>query len=139
MNPFCNEISSNGLFPSAFSEIPLSMAGQPHETNNWFDSLRHSHHDLNSVPQKNLPTETFKKVEGHDNLPLGTGCSQKQFIVFDQSGKQTTMLYSCKIGTHAPFMNPRDQNQHCDWHKEDAAINRFKCFSLGAFTSRRVR
>ncbi|GAA0148155.1 hypothetical protein LIER_07676 [Lithospermum erythrorhizon] len=125
MKQHYNEVSPNGLSPSFASTGPSQLrASQPDDTGNGFCSFRRFHQTfgpvLSPVPEGNkLPTGTIGKNEGQGNLTLGT--SQKRFLVFDQSGDQTTLLYSSRIGTPIQPLyscNPEFPATNCKWRKD---------------------
>ncbi|CAI9783235.1 unnamed protein product [Fraxinus pennsylvanica] len=96
MNPYCIEDSTSGTFPL----FPLQQL-KPSELNdypNWFHCLSRFHqayaHVPNSLSRKELPVGPIENL-GQKGCPdMGTACIQKKFLVFDQSGDKTTLLYS---------------------------------------------
>ncbi|KAL3514247.1 hypothetical protein ACH5RR_026964 [Cinchona calisaya] len=104
MNPYWNELSINGTFPSlAFSGLPHSKASQPNEPCNWFLCEPHFGHafapGVNPWQKEKLASAPIEKC-GRTGIPYeGTGgCTQKKFLVFDQCDGQTTLLYNSGVG-----------------------------------------
>lgn len=123
MKPYHYAASPNGPSP-LFVSTGLSQlrANQPDDSGSWFYSLPPFRQAfgplLSSVPEeKKLPVETIGKNEGHENMTLGTG--QKQYLVFDQSGDHTTLLYSSGTGPPIPPLNAWNQAipASCTWLK----------------------
>ncbi|GAA0144065.1 hypothetical protein LIER_04601 [Lithospermum erythrorhizon] len=123
--PYYYEVSPNGPSPSSVSTGKSQLRKSlPADTGNWFHCLPRFRQAfgpvLSSVPkEKRLPTLTIVKNKGHENLTLGTG--QKRFLVFDKSGDQTTLLYSCcGIGAPTPPLNSWNQEipANCNWLKD---------------------
>ncbi|GAA0162801.1 basic helix-loop-helix transcription factor [Lithospermum erythrorhizon] len=116
MKPYYYEVSPNGpspMFPSTgASQVRTS---QPDGTANQFYSLPPFRQAFGQ--EKKPPTGTIGK-NGHEILTLGTG--QKRFLVFDQSGDQTTLLYSSRIGSPVPPLNSWNQevSAKCNWLKD---------------------
>ncbi|KAK4354685.1 hypothetical protein RND71_026879 [Anisodus tanguticus] len=87
MTPYSNEVVPvKGDSPFSFSGLLESKASQLTEPHNWFYSL--PRFDQGFAPV--LSTIVKDKEEAN----AGTGSAQKRFLVFDQSGDQTTLLYS---------------------------------------------
>ncbi|XP_057470091.1 transcription factor bHLH143-like [Actinidia eriantha] len=109
MNPCANIVSTNGNFPGlAFSGSPRFNASQQlNEPHGWFYCLPRFRQAFTPVPNS-----IFKEKisDGHcENHEVVTPipapeCAQKRFIVFDQSGDQTTLMFSSGIATpvHCP-------------------------------------
>lgn len=103
INRCTNMVIPNGTLPiSAFAELPQLPAGNANEPHGWFYCLPRFRQAFTP-----MPTSTFKEkllVGPHGNskeavIPdSGSGCAQKSFLVFDQTGDQTTMIFSPGIG-----------------------------------------
>ncbi|KAL9357314.1 hypothetical protein Peur_050567 [Populus x canadensis] len=112
MDPNTNMVFTNGIgYP--FTEVLHSQASQENEPRGWFHGLPHfrqalmplsnSVHKerrprLDTVLKEKLPTAPHDNQE--DNMPKAvSGCDQKRLLVFDQSGDQTTLIFSSVVGT----------------------------------------
>ncbi|XP_022735171.1 transcription factor bHLH145-like isoform X1 [Durio zibethinus] len=84
-------------------ELPHLRVGQVNESRGWFYCLPH-------FRQVFAPTSNSFLKEQHRANPYetrlenvipkaGSGCAQKRFLVFDQSGDQTTLIFSSAFGT----------------------------------------
>lgn len=106
-------VSTNGTLPGhPFPELPRPHVSQENEPLGWFYGLPRFRQafmpPLNSVLKEKRPLfNTFLK----EKLPSApylnkeaivpkaeAGCSQKKFLVFDQSGDQTTLIFSSGVG-----------------------------------------
>ncbi|KAK2998360.1 hypothetical protein RJ639_023703 [Escallonia herrerae] len=115
MNSCTNMVSANGnLSDFVFSGVPHGKASLPNEPRGWFYCLPRYRQAfapvLNTVPKQILPTCLNENIGGPGDSNTGSGCPQKRFLVFDQSGDQTTLLFSSGIGApvkHFPSWNPK--------------------------------
>ncbi|KAL1163952.1 hypothetical protein V6Z11_A06G037000 [Gossypium hirsutum] len=74
--------------------IPQLQVGQVNEPCGWFYCSPHYWQGL--LPASTNPYEYYnEKIVSK----AGLGCAQKRFLVFDQSGDQTTMIFSSSLGT----------------------------------------
>ncbi|MBA0777202.1 hypothetical protein Gotri_005254 [Gossypium trilobum] len=74
--------------------VPQLQVGQVNEPCGWFYCSPHYWQGL--VPASTNPYEYYnEKIVSK----AGSGCAQKRFLVFDQSGDQTTMIFSSSFGT----------------------------------------
>ena len=74
--------------------IPQLQVGQVNEPCGWFYCSPHYWQGL--LPASTNPYEYYnEKIVSK----AGLGCAQKRFLVFDQSGDQTTLIFSSAIGT----------------------------------------
>ncbi|CAA3002209.1 transcription factor bHLH143-like [Olea europaea subsp. europaea] len=87
MNPYFIEDSTTGTFPL----FPLQQlkASELNDSPNWFTFATVP----NSMAKVELPAGPFESSGQKGFLNTGT-CNQKKFLVFDQSGDKTTLLYS---------------------------------------------
>ncbi|CAN4095275.1 unnamed protein product [Withania somnifera] len=102
MTPYSNEVPSvKGDSPFLFSGLLESKATQPTEAQNWFYCLPQLRHGfgpvLSTIVKEKLAPELVGNFEG--NEAVNAGSVQKRFLVFDQSGDQTTLLFSSPNGT----------------------------------------
>ncbi|XP_022869772.1 transcription factor bHLH145-like [Olea europaea var. sylvestris] len=96
MNPYCIEDSTTGTFPL----FPLQQL-KPSELNdypNWFYCTSHFRQAyapvLNSLSREELPAGSLENLGQKGRPDMCAACNQKKFLVFDQSGDKTTLLYS---------------------------------------------
>lgn len=142
MNPsYTNEVPTNGTFPAfVFSGLPQSnRANQVAEPRNWFYCLPRFRQafvpPVNSVLKEKTPFGSTDNCGGIGSPNTGTGCMQKKFLVFDQSGDQTTLIYSSGLGTPVPCLtstNPKPPAQY-DLFNEDIGIKREKTSLFSSF------
>ncbi|KAJ6685641.1 TRANSCRIPTION FACTOR BHLH145 [Salix purpurea] len=109
-----NMVSANGLPEYPLAELLRSQVSQENEPSGWFYGLprfrqafmppfnpvlKEKRPLLDTVLKEKLPTapRDFKDIVP----PSASGCAQKRFLVFDQSGDQTTLIFSSGIGTPA--------------------------------------
>lgn len=88
-------------------------ASEPNKSQNWFYHKPHFHQAfaplLNSVSEAKL--SAGRSDIRHQNVPMmGTIPTQKKFLVFDQSGDKTTLLYSSGVHTPVQFGSCRAPN-----------------------------
>lgn len=123
MNPWNNNVSTNGTPPVfAFSGLPYNnKASHSNEPRGWFYCLPRFRQAfdpmLNSV-QREKPTGQNENCIA----PL----PQKQFLVFDQSGDQTTLIFSSGIKApvqNLPSWSPKIRSAF-DLDKEDPVTKR---------------
>lgn len=91
-----------GVTPGS-SVIPNFRGYQtPNPPNGWFYGLPRFRQNFNFVPNSTLKKEVSVSPSAYPND--ATSPNQKRFIVFDQSGGQTTAIYSSGIRTHVPCL-----------------------------------
>uniref|UniRef100_A0A2P2LHU4 Transcription factor n=1 Tax=Rhizophora mucronata TaxID=61149 RepID=A0A2P2LHU4_RHIMU len=99
---FGNPSTANQTMPKyASPETPQSWAGQATELHGWFYCLPRFRQAFmpapNSTMNQKVPTAPYDNVE--KELPrVDSGCAPKKFLVFDQSGDQTTLIFSSGFG-----------------------------------------
>lgn len=140
MNPCANLESTNGNLPVfAFPEVPHSKASQPNEPRNWFYCLPRFRQAfapvLNSVPRDELPIGPKEISTRPRPGPVLNAESSKRFLVFDQSGDQTTLVFSSGIGGPAQYLPAWSHRTHVgfDLNKEETGIKREKMYPSGPF------
>ncbi|KAJ4701423.1 putative Transcription factor [Melia azedarach] len=102
MNPGTNMVSTNGTFPvNAYPVQPHLQVVQSNEPHGWFYRLPRQAFmpGSNSLLKEQLPAGPFENCRETIKPKAGSGCTQKRFLVFDQSGDQTTLILSSGIGT----------------------------------------
>ncbi|CAK7347225.1 unnamed protein product [Dovyalis caffra] len=114
MDPNINMVSPNGTLPGyPFAELLRLQVSQENESHGWFYGLPRFRQalmpPLNSVLKEKRPLldtvlreklPTAPRFSKGDIMPKSdSGCAQKRFLVFDQSGDQTTLIFSSGIGT----------------------------------------
>lgn len=86
------------LFP--VSGLQQSKASEPNNSRNWFYLKPHFHQAfapvLNSSSEEKFHAGLFDFVQQRSPT-MGTAPDQKRFLVFDQSGDKTTLLYSSGV------------------------------------------
>ncbi|XVE55582.1 hypothetical protein DITRI_Ditri03aG0170600 [Diplodiscus trichospermus] len=103
INSGTNMVSTTGTLPGyGHPELPHLRVGQVNEPLGWFYCLPHFQQVFapppNSFLKEQLLANTYETYS-EDFIPkAGSGCSQKRFLVFDQSGDQTTLILSSAIG-----------------------------------------
>lgn len=104
MNPCPNLVPTSGsLTAHAFSVLPHSRPSQPNEPHGWFYCLPRFRqaftHASNSILKEKLPAGPYGNSRVVNAPNVISECAQKRFLVFDQSGDQTTLVFSSVIGT----------------------------------------
>ncbi|KAM7259283.1 hypothetical protein ACFE04_015024 [Oxalis oulophora] len=101
MKPILNMISTDGN--SQVHANPKSLharEGLVNEPYGWFYCLPRFRQGFtpfsNSIPKEQLPAGLYGNHV--DNLVPNVGPAQKKFLVFDQSGDQTTLIFSSGVG-----------------------------------------
>ncbi|CAI9116184.1 OLC1v1017270C1 [Oldenlandia corymbosa var. corymbosa] len=129
MNPYLNELSINGTPPKfTFSGLPHLKACEPTQPCNWFNSLPHYPqaftHGVNSLYKEKLSSEPIEKC---GRTGLSNPGTQKKFLVFDQSGDQTTLIYSSGLGAPVQCLTSWNAKPPAanDPVKEDVGTKRF--------------
>nr|WKV22686.1 bHLH18 [Bupleurum chinense] len=93
MNPCSNFITTNGILPS--SGMPQAKASEPHEPRGWFYCLPRFRQAFAPVLNSGSPYKDCQ--ETRDPVASDTQSAPRRFLVFDQSGDQTTLIYSSGI------------------------------------------
>lgn len=113
-------VTPNGTLPiSAFSELPQPRTGNnANEPYGWFYCLPRYRQGLttpmsNPILKEELPIvgpqENSREAVVVPNDPA-SGCAQKGFLVFDQTGDRTTMIFSSGIGAAPMHQCPTSWN-----------------------------
>lgn len=118
MNP-CSNFTSTGILPEhGFSGMPQAKASQPYEPRGWFYCLPRFRQAfapvLNSAsPYKNCGDPVAFNTQGPPKMSLDTQSAPKRFLVFDQSGDQTTLIFGSGINSpvnNMPSLRPKPSN-----------------------------
>lgn len=137
MTPQSNEVPTNGNSPFfTFSGLPESNTNWPTETCNWLHYSPQLYQGFNPVstalPKEKFAPRALENLEGNKLPNGGTTSSQKRFLVFDQSGDQTTLIYNSANGT--PVQCPASLNPKAPaLCKEDPEIKRNEASPFGHF------
>lgn len=104
MNPCPNFVPTSGsLAEHAFSVLPHPRPGQTNEHHGWFYCLPRFRqtftHAANSILKEKLPAGPYGNSRVVNTPNVTSDCAQKRFLVFDQTGDQTTLVFSSVIGT----------------------------------------
>ncbi|GMI82797.1 hypothetical protein HRI_001949000 [Hibiscus trionum] len=104
MNLGTNMVSATGVSPvHANPEIPCLRVRQVNEPRGWFYCLPRFRQVFappsNSFLKEQPPTTPYENGKGSGILKAGSGVTEKRFLVFDQSGDQTTLIFSSASGT----------------------------------------
>jgi hypothetical protein len=104
MKPNPNMISTNGTSPVCANRTLLhSRDGQVNEPYGWFSNLPRFPQAFvplsNSIWKEQLPAQLYGNHAKTLMPDVESGCAAKKFLVFDQSGDQTTMILSSGVGT----------------------------------------
>lgn len=106
MTPYSNEVPVKGDSPFSFSGLLESKASQPTEAHNWLYCLPQLRHGfapvLSTIVKEKLAPQSVDNFGGKEEANAGS--VQKRFLVFDQSGDQTTLLYSSPNGTPVQYL-----------------------------------
>ncbi|XP_010314585.1 transcription factor bHLH143-like isoform X2 [Solanum lycopersicum] len=117
MPPYANEVPVKGSSPLSFSGLLEPKASQPTEAHNWFYCLPQLQQGfapvLSTVPNEKFAPQSVDNYGVNEEANAGPGFAQKRFLVFDQSGDQTTLLYSSPNGTPVQCLP--------SWHPKSAA------------------
>ncbi|TKY74457.1 Transcription factor bHLH145 [Spatholobus suberectus] len=104
MNPGVNMVSSNETMPAfASSALPHLQLGHSNEPGGWLYCLprfRQGFTPASNFTAEGKPPADHVKGFGDKIAPCGESSSpQKQFLVIDQTGGQTTIVYSSRFGS----------------------------------------
>ncbi|KAL2340010.1 hypothetical protein Fmac_007950 [Flemingia macrophylla] len=115
MNPGGSMISSNETIPAFASAAQHHLQlGHSNEPGGWFYCLPHIRQGFTPAPNftaepKGKPLVDHVKGFGDRIAPYGESSSPcKQFLVIDQTGGQTTIVYSSRFGSPS----------ECAWHSK---------------------
>ncbi|XP_055833573.1 transcription factor bHLH143-like [Solanum dulcamara] len=136
MTPHSNAVPMNGNSPFfTFSGLPESHASWPTETCNWLYYSPQFYQGFNPVsttlPKEKSAPRALENLDGNKHPNGGTTSAQKRFLVFDQSGDQTTLVYNSANGT--PVQCPASLNPKAPVLKEDPEIKRNEASPFGHF------
>ncbi|KAJ8771532.1 hypothetical protein K2173_026709 [Erythroxylum novogranatense] len=102
-NPGTAIVSNNRILPTyPFHELPHPHVGQTNEPHRWFYCLPRFRQAFtpasDSYMKQKVPTATSENCTESITPKAETGSVQKRFLVFDQSGDQTTLIFSSALG-----------------------------------------
>ncbi|XP_022768417.1 transcription factor bHLH145-like [Durio zibethinus] len=119
-------VSTTGTSPVyASTELPHLEVGHVIEPRGWFYCL--PRYPQVFVPASNSPLKEQLPSSPYENhmeniIPkAGSGCARKRFLVFDQSGDQTTLILSSALGTPIKCLTswgPKFPSA-CNFNRED--------------------
>lgn len=93
MNPYSNSVSTYGILPMLQSPESLHLtANQADEPHGWFYCLPHHRQAISPGSKSVIKDEVPSSLNKADT-------DQRRFLVFDQSGDQTTFMFSPAIRT----------------------------------------
>lgn len=115
MNSGAGMVSMKGTLPVYPSpESPHLHVGQANEPRGWFYCLPRFRQAfapaLNSGLKEKLSTVHCDNHTEPIVPKIDSGCAQKRFLVFDQSGDQTTLIFSSGNGTPVQCLTSWDPN-----------------------------
>lgn len=119
MNPCSNFTSTTGILPvHGFTGMPQAKASQPNEAQGWFYCLPRFRQAfapvLNSAsPYKNCGNSVPFDTQSPPKMSVDTQSAPKRFLVFDQSGDQTTLIFGSGINgpvNNMPTLRPKPSN-----------------------------
>ncbi|KAE8666471.1 WD and tetratricopeptide repeats protein 1-like isoform X1 [Hibiscus syriacus] len=104
VNSGTNMISATGTLPVyGYHDLPHLQVGQVNESHGRCYYLHHSQQVFapasNTFLKERLPPDPYGNRTENIVQKAGSGCAQKRFLVFDQSGGQTTVMLSSAFGT----------------------------------------
>lgn len=108
--PYSNMVSADGVVPMfSFPEVSHTKASQLTDPCGWFYCFPRFHQTFASLPMGEHCT-------GLGDSNTNPGSAQKRFVVFDQSGDQTTLIFSSGSGplNYLPSWSPNP----FVWNKE---------------------
>ncbi|KAL8145440.1 transcription factor bHLH145-like [Apium graveolens] len=101
MNSCNNFVSTNGIMPMHGSTgLPQVKADQPFQPHNWLYCLPRYRQAFTPVLNSASPYKNSR-----DAVASNAQSTPKRFLVFDQSGDQTTMMFSSGTGISGPVHN----------------------------------
>ncbi|CAN1340823.1 Transcription factor bHLH145 [Linum perenne] len=108
MNPSFPMVSNDGnLSAHPYNELPHSRVGLTSENGGWFYGVSPSPLRQAFLPAPELAIKERLYSAPHGNCRsminpnVESGSGQKRFLVFDQSGDQTTLIFSSRVGPPA--------------------------------------
>lgn len=111
MNPGSNMVSSNGTLPVNGYGLRHSQVVGTNERHDWLYCLPRFRQAFkpacNSVLKEQQPADLYCNFEEVIKPKANSGCAPKKFLVFDQSGDQTTLIFSSGIGNPLNSLSPK--------------------------------
>jgi hypothetical protein len=113
-----NTISRNEAVPTyESSALPHMQLGNSNEPHGWFYCLPRFRQGFTCPPnftsEEKLPQPSHLKGFKEEIAPNGElGFPQKQFLVIDQTGDQTTLIYSSRFGSPVECLGSWDSKLH---------------------------
>lgn len=140
MTPQSNEVPMNGDSPFfTFSGLPESNASRPTEPCNWLYYSPQFYQGFNPVsttlPKEKFAPRALENLGGNKHPNGDTISAQKRFLVFDQSGDQTTLIYNSANDTPVQCpasLNPKAPSLY-NLIKEDPEIKGIEASPFGHF------
>ncbi|XWS25350.1 hypothetical protein CRYUN_Cryun27aG0061600 [Craigia yunnanensis] len=128
INSGTNMVSTSGTLPVYVNpELPHLRVGQVNEPHGWFYCLPRFRQVFapvsNSSLKEQLPANPYEN-HTEDVIPkAGSGCAQKRFLVFDQSGDQTALIFSSASGTPIKCLSSwASKSPTCNSNGEDPIV-----------------
>lgn len=144
--PCTDAVPPNFALPAfGMSGLPDLKPGQMKEPHGWFYCLPRFRQGLipdmtlheKLLPQSDLPGMVSEAVnenfrEANTSI-AGGGHTQKQFLVFDQTGSKTTMVFSSGIGAPIQGLNSWSQKPtgYCNMSGNELGIGSNGCYHSG--------
>ncbi|XP_011077451.2 transcription factor bHLH143 [Sesamum indicum] len=98
-NPYLVEDSTLRTIPLfPVSGLQELKASQPNDSGNWLYRMPYFHQAFAPAFQEKFPVGRFE-FRQEKSPTIGTAPGQKRFLVFDQSGDKTTLVYSSAVQT----------------------------------------
>lgn len=140
MTPQSNEVPMNGNSPFfTFSGLPESNASRPTEPCNWLYYSPQFYQGFNPVSttlsKEKFAPRALENLGGNEHPNGDTISAQKRFLVFDQSGDQTTLIYNSANDTPvqcSASLNPKAPSLY-NLIKEDPEIKGNEASPFGHF------
>ncbi|GMI83165.1 hypothetical protein HRI_001985800 [Hibiscus trionum] len=104
VNSGTNMVSATGTLPVyGYHDLPHLRVGEVNESHDWCYCLPRSQQVFtpasNTFLKERFPPHPCGNRTENIVPKAGSGCAQKRFLVFDQSGGQTTVMLSSTFGT----------------------------------------
>ncbi|CAN0838825.1 Transcription factor bHLH145 [Linum grandiflorum] len=105
MNPSFPMVREGNLSAHPYNEPHHSKVGQTNDLGGWFHGVPPLRHAFVPAPESAIKEKLYyapyDNCRSMINPNVGSGSGQKKFLVFDQCGDQTTLIFSSRVGPPA--------------------------------------